>query len=69
MRFELDSAVRDLAYGRSSDRLDNFAVASRSMNQATGRYQAAVVAFNLACQVSSPAALQAGAVEDTVEAA
>jgi len=67
MRFALESAVRDLARGRSSHRLDNFAVASKSMNQATGRYQAAVVAFNLACQVSSPAVLPAGAAEDIVE--
>jgi len=57
MRFALNSAVRDLAHGCSSDRLDNFAVASRSMNQATERYHDAVGAFNLACRVSSPAAL------------
>lgn len=69
MRFELDSAVRDLARSRSSDRIDNFAVASRSMNQATERYHDAVEAFNLACRVSFPKALAGGALEDTVEAA
>lgn len=63
MRFELDSAVRDLAYGRSAGRLDNFEAASRSMNCATGRYHAAVDAFNLACRVTFPKTLLTGTLE------